>query len=656
MNKTAIVLLVVAMLFTISLASVMVPVTPETEEGTRAEPIGKPVTTDIIEDETWDRSYPFIAVKANITVMPGITLTILPGVIVKFKYRTSLSVEGTLNASGTYFRPIKFIPKADDPGTLDWQGVRFQNDSVDSIMNYVKVQYADGGIATWGASPSITNCSLEYNFYYGILCGENSKPIVKNNYVNFTQWAGIICGNESTPIVKKNFIKTCYYGIICYDYAEVNDNDIETCWIGIMCWGDANVTYNDVRDCMDGIHGFYSAPRIENNYIISCDGNGTRFMGSNAIIKNNTLWYNDVGMDISYDAKSILDNMEGNFVNGIDIKTCFYVDQDDIVIDGLNVDSGWSAGFTGRLTAQGTVTLYDCQNVIFENCNISNSQNAIYATNSTFTIYNTIFENSRKSQIYLDHNATGWSYNGSVNPYNVTIGGPVCLFNSYDEIEVMVQDYYEEPIAGMNIVIRESQLVLHNTTTDENGLTGSLMVKDSTVSEGGVISSPLSISVYTDEFNYIQNPMTGVYVKDIKFITFTDLGDIFPPAVLEYNVEDGERIFSVNGSITITFDEPMNQTTVEEAFSISGNVTGTFTWKGFNMTFTPDVLEYQTDYLIVISTDAMDQWGNNLPEPVSFSFTTENAPGASSSTMLIAIIAIFAIAGIGGFFMLKKLK
>ena len=656
MNKSASVLLVIVMLFTISLASIMVPVIPDTGEGTRGQPVGLLVNTDIEDNVTWDTSYPYISVAGNISILQGITLTIEPGVTVKFGYRTSLTVNGTLMANGSYFNQIRFIPIAEEPGTMDWQGVTFQNDSVGSIMNYVKVEYAEGGIATYGASPSITNCSLQYNFYYGILCGENSQPIVKYNYVNFTEWAGIICENGSVPTVGGNFIKTCYYGIICYDYAEVKSNDIETCWIGIMCWGDANITYNEVRDCMDGIHGFYSAPRIENNYIVSCDGNGTRFMGSDAIIKNNTLRYNDVGMDISYNAKNILKDMEGNMVNGIDINTCFYVDQDNIVIEDLKIDSGWSAGFHGRLTAQGSVTLYDCSNVTFRDCNITNSQNAIYATNSSFTIYNTDFNNSRKNQVYLDHNASGLAFNGSVNADNVTIGGPNCLFNTYDEIQIEVLDYYEEPIEGMNVVIRESYLLLHNVTTDENGLTGSLMVKDSTVSEAGVISSPLSIDIYTDEYNFIENPATGVYVRENNFITFTDLGDIFSPTIMEYSLEDGERFFPVNDSITITFDEPMNHTSVEEAFSISGNVTGTITWSGFNMTFKPDALEYKTNYMILISTDAMDMWGNNMAEPVSISFTTEEGPGASSNTMLIAIIAIFIIAGIGGMFMLKKLK
>lgn len=632
----------------------------EEPEGTRAAFEGLVVDRNIDHPTIWETEgtpYAFISVQANISVLPGINLTIMPGVTVKFSYQTSLSVNGTLIANGSKYSPINFIPLADDPGTLDWKGIFLQNDSDYNVFNFVNIEYAEGGIAIYGTDPVITNCALQYNHYYGILCGENSSPTIKESYINFTRWAGIICENISYPNLDGNHIKTFYYGIVCYDLAEVKNNDIENGFIGILCWGDANVTFNDVKDCTDGIQAFYSAPRIENNNVYSCSGNGTRFMGSGAIVKNNTLQFNDVGMDISYDAKEILENMEGNFVNGIDITTCFYVGQNNFVIDGLKVDSGYAGNFYGRLTAQGSVTLYDCHNVSFRNCNITNSQNAIYATNSSFVIYNTYFDEARKSQVYLDHNASGLAFNGSVNPDNVIIGGANCLFITYDELQVQVRDYYNEPIEGANIVIKESQLELYNITTDENGLTDKLVVKDSTVSEAGVISSPLIVQIYTDEYNFETNPLTGVRVKDTNLVIFTDLGDIFPPALVNYSVDDGDRSFPMNDTITITFNEPMNQGSVEEAFSISGNVTGTFTWNGWNLTFTPDALEYQTYYIVVISTDAKDLWDNNLQEPVSFSFTTVSAPGTSSSSnMLIAIIAIFAIAGVAGFFVLKKIN
>ena len=244
-----------------------------------------------------------------------------------------------------------------------------------------------------------------------------------------------------------------------------------------------------------------------------------------------------------------------------------------------------------------------------------------------------------------------------MNPDNVTIGGANCLFITFDELQVEVRDYYDEPVEGANVVIREGLLELYNLTTDEDGQTDKVVVKDSTISEAGVISSPLIVQIYTDEYNFETNPLTDVRVKNTKLVSFMDLGDIFSPAIVNYSLKDGERAFPMNDTITINFSEPMNQTSVEDAFSISENVTGTFTWDGWNLTFTPDVLEYQTYYLVVISTDARDLWNNNLQEPVSFSFTTVSAPCISSpDNMLIMLIDIFVIAGIAWFLVLKKIK
>jgi hypothetical protein len=624
--------------------------------GTRAAIPGLIVASNITQNTTWDLTFPFIYVTKNIWVLENVTLTILPEVIVRFELGTSLHVKGGIIADGSPFKIISFVPYAPNPATMDWAGISLENSTKPCVFDNVDIKYSEMGIACWGTDASITNSSIEFTFYFGILSGKNSRPIIRNNYINFTTWAGIICDNSSVPIVDSNRIKTSYYGIVCYDTAEVKNNTIETCWLGIIGWGDSNITFNTVRDCMDGIHGFYAAPRIENNVIISCDGNGTRFMHSNATLKNNRLIYNNVGMDIDYASRSILDNMVNNTVNGIEITDCFYVGQNDLIIDNLFIDSGWSKGYYGSLTAQGSVTLYDCRNVTIRDSTIINTQSSIYATNSSFTIYNSIFDNARKGQVFLDANASGVSFNRSVDPESVQIGGINCLFQTFDDLRVKVRDYYDEPIPDANVVVRESQLVLYNVTTGANGTTDNMVVKDRTVSDAGVIASPLIVQVYSEVYNFAPNPMTGVYVSENNILVFTDLGDIFPPEIVSLNVIDGDRAFPVNGSITVHFTEPMNKVSAENAFSITGNVTGNFIWDGFNMTFTPDSLDYSTYYTVTVSASAMDMWNNTLENPSTLSFTTAHAPGTGGSVILLVVIVIFAVAGIAGLLIIRKLK
>ncbi|MCL7412083.1 MAG: carbohydrate binding domain-containing protein, partial [ANME-2 cluster archaeon] len=60
------------------------------------------------------------------------------------------------------------------------------------------------------------------------------------------------------------------------------------------------------------------------------------------------------------------------------------------------------------------------------------------------------------------------------------------------------------------------------------------------------------------------------------------------------------------------------------AFSTSPSVTGTFTWSGDTMTFTPDAdLTSNTTYTITISTDAKDLADNSMQTDHTWEFTTE---------------------------------
>ncbi|MDO9538244.1 MAG: Ig-like domain-containing protein, partial [Thermoplasmata archaeon] len=224
----------------------------------------------------------------------------------------------------------------------------------------------------------------------------------------------------------------------------------------------------------------------------------------------------------------------------------------------------------------------------------------------------------------------------------------------FDNLQVWVLDYYNEPIDGARVTVSESQLILFDVLTDISGSTQVMVVKDRTVSDSGVIFSPLKIEAQANGYNF--DIKTGIHAHASPILTFTDLGDIVLPGILNISISDGNRVFPVNDNITFSFSEAMNQTAVENAFSISGNVTGAFTWNGFNLTFTPDNLDYNTYYTIVISTEATDSWGNNLENPISLSFTTAGAPASGNNTLLIGIIVIFAIAGIVGWFVLKRLS
>ena len=127
MKKASAALLIVFILTITSLAAVWPLASPISQEGTRAEFPGLVISANIEVDTNWgprNNSFPynFIYINSNVTVLDGAKLTIMPGTVIKFEYRTSMTVEGTIHADGGVFNPIRFIPYADEPGTLDWKG------------------------------------------------------------------------------------------------------------------------------------------------------------------------------------------------------------------------------------------------------------------------------------------------------------------------------------------------------------------------------------------------------------------------------------------------------------------------------------------------------------------------------------------------------
>jgi hypothetical protein len=106
-----------------------------------------------------------------------------------------------------------------------------------------------------------------------------------------------------------------------------------------------------------------------------------------------------------------------------------------------------------------------------------------------------------------------------------------------------------------------------------------------------------------------------------------DMEDLFefyfpaPEAMNSY--PDGGR-HPVTTSVNITFNTEMDESTVEDAFTIDPEINGTFIWNGLNVSFVSDEdLEFDTEYRIGLSTDALDIWGRNLKEDLDFKFKTE---------------------------------
>jgi len=97
--------------------------------------------------------------------------------------------------------------------------------------------------------------------------------------------------------------------------------------------------------------------------------------------------------------------------------------------------------------------------------------------------------------------------------------------------------------------------------------------------------------------------------------------DTTPPEIIDHS-PIGNNV-PIDTKISVTFSEAMNKTSVQNAFSISPYVSGSFSWDKNTMFFIPDFnLSYNTTYTITIGTEAEDLAGNNLEAVYSWNFTT----------------------------------
>jgi len=111
--------------------------------------------------------------------------------------------------------------------------------------------------------------------------------------------------------------------------------------------------------------------------------------------------------------------------------------------------------------------------------------------------------------------------------------------------------------------------------------------------------------------------------------------------------------------IRIAFSKTMDRTSVEQAFSISGGVTGTFQWSSDSRSVTflaSGALQAGTTYTVVLATTATDLAGNQMLNPLTYQFSTAAAPpgglALSSFWWLIPIVA--AVVGTAFFMVMRR--
>lgn len=138
-----------------------------------------PVSGSITSDTTWTQAMSPIWVEDSVTVTNGATLTIDPGVEVRFNGTFSLIVsDGALVANGDPAGAgvIEFTSNESVPGAGDWNGIIFNDDLGTSLLDDVVIEYAFTAVTLNGVSVPLSNVEITDASFAGVVLGGGAVP------------------------------------------------------------------------------------------------------------------------------------------------------------------------------------------------------------------------------------------------------------------------------------------------------------------------------------------------------------------------------------------------------------------------------------------------------------------------------------------------
>lgn len=176
--------------------------------------VGGSITTDA----TWTLAGSPYLVTSTVTVSNDATLTIEPGVIVRFEAYTALNVGdwvsgiGILHAKGTAAQPIRFTSADPSPAAGQWWGITLFQTTPASIIEYGVVEYAGyngSNIRVLSSTPVIRNTTIQFSGDRGI-SAEGGSPILEGNTISDAATVGVWLGwsdDTTRPVLQNNTIR-----------------------------------------------------------------------------------------------------------------------------------------------------------------------------------------------------------------------------------------------------------------------------------------------------------------------------------------------------------------------------------------------------------------------------------------------------------------
>ena len=148
-----------------SLVLFLILLAPILPAGAHTSPVDTEVGGPLVGDTTWALADSPYIVTADVQVPVGVTLTIEPGVMVKFNEGRHLQVDGTLIARGNPDRLVIFTSSRPSPRPGDWSNIRLTSTAAATTVNadgdYVSGSILQHCVVEYGGSGATVNGAIE---------------------------------------------------------------------------------------------------------------------------------------------------------------------------------------------------------------------------------------------------------------------------------------------------------------------------------------------------------------------------------------------------------------------------------------------------------------------------------------------------------------